>query len=58
MAAIRCCLHGKLASEWAYLDIILIVLPVAAFVARSRTVLAVITLAYLPLSIFDTAISL
>jgi len=45
------------ASGWAYTDIIMIILPIAAFFARSRTIYAMITLAYLPLSMFDIALS-
>jgi len=50
-------LKSPVASEWAYIDIILIILPIAAFFAKSRTVYAAITLSYLPLSIYDTVLS-
>lgn len=51
-------LKSSIESGWAYTDIVMIILPIAAFFARSRKVYAVITLAYLPLSIFDTVLSL
>jgi len=43
---------------WGLLDVIMIVLPVCAFYARSRKVYSAITLAYLPLTAIDLAISL
>jgi hypothetical protein len=45
-------------SEWAYLDIILMILPITAFLAKPRKVYATLTLLYLPLSVFDTFLSL
>ncbi|MDI7863496.1 hypothetical protein MRS76_16190 [Rhizobiaceae bacterium n13] len=51
-------MKSPVASEWAYIDIILFILPVAAFFARSRTLYAAISLGYLPLTIFDTFLSL
>lgn len=51
-------MKSSVASEWAYVDVILIILPIAAFLAKSRKSYAIITLAYLPLSIFDTFLSI
>jgi hypothetical protein len=51
-------MKSPIASEWAYIDIILIILPIAAFFATSRKLYALITLVYLPLSIFDTFLSI
>jgi hypothetical protein len=43
---------------WGALDIIMIVLPVCAFFARSREIYSAITLLYVPLSAADLAVSL
>jgi len=43
---------------WAVLDLVMITLSSAAFFAPSRRLYASLTLAYLPLSVFDTAVSL
>lgn len=51
-------MKGSAESDWAYTDVVMIVLPVAAFVAKSRKIYAAIATAYLPLSLLDTAISL
>lgn len=51
-------MQSPIASGWAYIDVIMMILPVIAFFAMSRKVYATITLVYLPLSIFDTFLSL
>lgn len=51
-------LNNPIASEWAYIDVVMIVVPIATFVIRSRRVYAALTLLYLPFAMFDTAISL
>lgn len=51
-------MKSPMASEWAYIDIVMIVLPIMAFFSKSRAIYAAITLGYLPLSIFDTFLSL
>lgn len=43
---------------WGVLDVIMIVLPICAFVARSRKAYAAITLIYVPINVIDTLISL
>lgn len=43
---------------WGALDLLMIVLPVCAFKAKSRRLYTMITLAFVPLSAIDTAISL
>lgn len=45
-------------SEWSFTDIPMIILPVLAFWARSRRIYASITAIYLPLTAFDTWVSL
>jgi hypothetical protein len=43
---------------WGVLDVIMIVLPVCAFLARSRKTYSLITLIYVPITAVDLAISL
>ena len=43
---------------WGLLDVIMIVLPIGAFVARSRKAYAGITLIYVPINVIDMLISL
>lgn len=43
---------------WGVLDIFMIVLPIAAFMAGSRKAYSMITLAFVPISAIDTVISL
>lgn len=43
---------------WSAIDVIMIILPVCAFAARSRRVYSVITLVYVPINLIDLAISL
>ncbi|MDT3313577.1 hypothetical protein QZR14_19630 [Pseudomonas sp. rhizo66] len=43
---------------WWLLDVIMIVLPIGAFVARSRKAYAGITLIYVPINVIDMLISL
>jgi hypothetical protein len=43
---------------WGLLDVIMIVLPICAFFARSRKGYTTITLSYVPLSVIDFIISL
>jgi hypothetical protein len=51
-------MKSPIAAVWAYTDVIMIALPITAFLAKSRRAYVLITLIYLPLSIFDTVISL
>lgn len=43
---------------WGALDLIMIALPVGAFIAKSRNVYAAITLIYVPINVIDLAVSL
>jgi hypothetical protein len=43
---------------WSVIDVIMIILPVCAFAARSRKVYSFITLVYVPINAFDLALSL
>lgn len=43
---------------WGGLDVLMIVLPLCAFKARSRTAYSALTLLYIPISAIDTVISL
>jgi len=43
---------------WGALDVVMIVLPVCAFLAKSRKAYSLITLIYVPITVIDTAISL
>lgn len=43
---------------WGALDVVMIVLPVCAFLAKSRRTYSVITLIYVPITVIDTAVSL
>lgn len=43
---------------WGALDVVMIVLPVCAFLAKSRKAYTVITLIYVPITVIDTAVSL
>ena len=43
---------------WGALDILMITLPVCAFMARSRKAYSLITLIYLPINVIDLAITL
>lgn len=43
---------------WGLLDVIMIVLPIGAFLARSRKAYAGITLIYVPINVIDTLVSL
>jgi hypothetical protein len=43
---------------WSVLDILMIVLPVCAFYAKSRRSYSIITLAFIPINAIDTVISL
>jgi len=43
---------------WGVLDILMIVLPVCAFYAKSRRSYSIITLAFIPINAIDTVISL
>ena len=43
---------------WGVLDILMVLLPVCAFKAKSRKSYSLITLAFVPISVIDTAISL
>jgi hypothetical protein len=43
---------------WGALDIIMIILPVCAFIARSRKTYSTIALVYLPMTVIDMAITL
>lgn len=43
---------------WGALDILMIILPVCAFKAKSRKTYALITLIYVPINVIDIAISL
>ena len=43
---------------WGALDVVMIVLPVCAFLAKSRKAYTVITLIYVPVTVIDTAVSL
>lgn len=51
-------LNSPIASEWAYSDVVMIIGPIATFVAKSRRVYAALTLLYLPFAMFDMAVSL
>ncbi|WP_077048965.1 hypothetical protein [Pseudomonas sp. KK4] len=43
---------------WGALDVVMIVLPVCAFLAKSRKAYSLITLIYVPITVIDTAVSL
>jgi len=43
---------------WGALDVVMIALPVCAFLARSRKVCCLITVAYVPINIIDLCVSL
>jgi nicotinamide riboside transporter PnuC len=43
---------------WGALDVVMIVLPVCAFLAKSRKAYTVITLIYVPITVIDTVVSL
>lgn len=51
-------LDHPVAGSWAYMDIVMIVVPVAAFFSRKRRTYMALTLLYVPLSIADIALSL